>query len=230
MKRTRSMQSVLAAVVFACGMMGSMECSIDPSRPQHFPRGDFAISGSTATAGETRGPVRRASCAVVRYYVARYTRQLRRHGLEARARPTPKSRPPGTASNPNSRCCSATLLAERIREIGVPCGILRIGTVSGYDTPADAGIPSHASANGAVGRRTVVRATHTPSILLPGPHAVAICVTMSSGAASGAGDMPCADDAIVDARAATVIHLSIVVLPWLYRLIRPAHTKGGAPA
>ncbi|HYI96435.1 MAG TPA: hypothetical protein VEX68_23020 [Bryobacteraceae bacterium] len=73
MKRTRSMQSVLAAVVFACGMMGSMECSIDPSRPQHFPRGDFAISVSTATAGETRGPVRRASCAVVRYYVARYT-------------------------------------------------------------------------------------------------------------------------------------------------------------
>ena len=33
----------------------------------------FVISASTAAAGETRGAVRRASCTLVRYYVARYT-------------------------------------------------------------------------------------------------------------------------------------------------------------
>jgi len=73
MKQTRAMQAVLVAVVFACGMMGSMEWSIDADSPQPFPRGDFTISVSAATAGEIRGPVRRASCAVVRHYVAKCT-------------------------------------------------------------------------------------------------------------------------------------------------------------
>ena len=62
--------------------------------------------------------------------------------------------------------------------------------------------------------RTVVRATHTPSILvLPGPQPTAICVTMSSGRASGAGVMACADVATVKAKPATAINLSIVLLP-----------------
>ena len=73
MEQTRTMQAALATVVLACGTMGSIEWSGDTGSPQQLRRGDFAISVSTATAGETRGPVRRASCAVVRYYVARYT-------------------------------------------------------------------------------------------------------------------------------------------------------------
>jgi hypothetical protein len=72
-KRTRTMQAILAAAVFACGMMGSIEWPIDAGLLPHFSRGDFAISVSTATADEAHGAVRRASCAVVRYYVARYT-------------------------------------------------------------------------------------------------------------------------------------------------------------
>jgi hypothetical protein len=61
--------------------------------------------------------------------------------------------------------------------------------------------------------RMVVRATHTPSTLvLPGPHPTATCVTMSSGGASGAGVMPCAEVAIVRAKPAIAINLSIVVL------------------
>jgi hypothetical protein len=79
--------------------------------------------------------------------------------------------------------------------------------------------------------RTVVRATHTPSILvLPGPHPTAICVTTSFGSASGAGVMPWADVATVKAKPATAINLSIVVLPWQYQSIHPAHINRWAPA
>ena len=59
--------------------------------------------------------------------------------------------------------------------------------------------------------RMVVRATHTPSILvLPGPHPTATCVTMRSCGASGAGVMPCAEVAIVKAKPPIAINLSIV--------------------
>src|SRR6266481_921485 len=65
--------------------------------------------------------------------------------------------------------------------------------------------------------RTVVRATHTPLILvLPRPHPTATCVTISSGGASGAGVMPCAEVAIVKAKPAIAINLSIVLLPALF--------------
>ena len=73
MKQTSLRHAVLAAVVLACGTMGSIEWPRDAAAPQHFLRGDFTISVSAATATETGGPVRRASCALVRYYVARYT-------------------------------------------------------------------------------------------------------------------------------------------------------------
>jgi hypothetical protein len=73
MKQTRTRQAILAAAVLAFGAMGSIEWSSDTGAPQHFLRGDFAISVSAAAADETNGPARRASCALVRYYVARYT-------------------------------------------------------------------------------------------------------------------------------------------------------------
>jgi len=73
MKQTRIRQAILAAVVCACGTMGSIEWSSDTGSPQQLLRGDFTVSASTAAASEVRGPVRRASCALVRYYIARYT-------------------------------------------------------------------------------------------------------------------------------------------------------------
>ena len=73
MKQTRTRQAILAVAVLACGTMGSIEWSSDTDPPQHLLRGDFTISVSTAAASEARGPVRRASCTLVRYYVARYT-------------------------------------------------------------------------------------------------------------------------------------------------------------
>jgi hypothetical protein len=70
LKRTRTVQAALALAVFACGMAGSISVE---SRPQHLLDGDFVVSVSSAAAREARGPVRQASCIVVRYYVARYT-------------------------------------------------------------------------------------------------------------------------------------------------------------
>jgi hypothetical protein len=73
MKQIRTTQTLLAVVVLACGTMGSIEWSGDAGPPQDLLRGDFKISVSSAAAAETRGPGRRASCALVRFYVARYT-------------------------------------------------------------------------------------------------------------------------------------------------------------
>jgi hypothetical protein len=72
MKQTRTKQAILAAAVLAGGTMGSIEWSSDTGPPQQLLQGDFAVSVSSAAA-ETRGPARRASCTLVRYYVARYT-------------------------------------------------------------------------------------------------------------------------------------------------------------
>lgn len=73
MKQTRTMRTVLAVAVLACGMMGSIEWSSDAGPPQQRLHGDFTVSVSSAAADEARGPLRRASCTLVRYYVARYT-------------------------------------------------------------------------------------------------------------------------------------------------------------
>jgi hypothetical protein len=73
MKQTRTMQAVLVVAVLACGTMGSIEWSSNTGPPQQLLQGDFTVSVSSAAAGEARGPVRRASCALIRYFVARYT-------------------------------------------------------------------------------------------------------------------------------------------------------------
>jgi hypothetical protein len=72
MKQTRTKQAILAAAVLAGGTMGSIEWSSDTGPPQQLLQGDFTVSVSSAAA-ETGGPARRASCTLVRYYVARYT-------------------------------------------------------------------------------------------------------------------------------------------------------------
>ncbi len=73
MKQIRTMQAVLAAVALSCGTLGSIELTGDPDHSQQLLRGDFTILVSSAAASESRGLGRRASCALVRYYVARYT-------------------------------------------------------------------------------------------------------------------------------------------------------------
>ena len=71
MKQTRTKQAILVAAVLAGGMMGSIEWSSDTGPPQQLLHGDFTVSVSSAAA-ETRGPARRASCTLLRYYAARY--------------------------------------------------------------------------------------------------------------------------------------------------------------
>ena len=72
MKQTRTKQAILAAAVLAGGTMGSIEWSSDTGPPQQLLEGDFTVSVSSAAA-ETGGPARRASCTLVRYYVAMYS-------------------------------------------------------------------------------------------------------------------------------------------------------------
>jgi hypothetical protein len=73
MKQVGWKRVLLAAAVFACGSLGSVEWSRDNAPSAGFISADVVISASTAGAGEASRAVRRASCAVVRYYVARYT-------------------------------------------------------------------------------------------------------------------------------------------------------------
>jgi hypothetical protein len=73
MKHTRTWRTVFFAAVLACGTMGSIEWSSDAGPPLQLLRGDFTVSVSSAAASEVRGSARRASCTLVRYYVARYT-------------------------------------------------------------------------------------------------------------------------------------------------------------
>ena len=73
MKQVGWKRVLLAAAVFACGSLGSVEWSRDYAPSAGFISADVVISASTAGAGEASRTVRRASCALVRYYVARYS-------------------------------------------------------------------------------------------------------------------------------------------------------------
>jgi len=63
---------VLAAAAFTFGILGAIERSESADPLAGFISGDFPITTSTANAVEARGMVRRASCPVVRLYVAKY--------------------------------------------------------------------------------------------------------------------------------------------------------------
>lgn len=73
MSQPRTVQAILAVAVLLCGTMGSVEWSSDAGPERALLHGDFTVSVSSAAAGDARAPARRASCAVVRFYVARYT-------------------------------------------------------------------------------------------------------------------------------------------------------------
>ena len=72
MRRSKVTHVVLAAAVLAGGLIGSIEWRSDDQPPLHLMRGGFTLSAA-AVASETVGPIRRAPCTLVRYYVARYT-------------------------------------------------------------------------------------------------------------------------------------------------------------
>jgi hypothetical protein len=73
MKRIRAERVFLAAAVFACGELGSVEWSKSDGASPSLIREGVVISVSTARAGEASRPVGRASCSLVRYYVAKYS-------------------------------------------------------------------------------------------------------------------------------------------------------------
>ena len=73
MNPARARRIFLAAAVFACGELGSVEWSKGDGLLPSPIRNGVVISISTARAGEGGGLVRRASCSLVRYYVARYS-------------------------------------------------------------------------------------------------------------------------------------------------------------
>ena len=62
----------LTAAAFTFGILGTVEWSESADPLAGFTSGDFPITTSTANAVEARGMVRRASCPVVRLYVAKY--------------------------------------------------------------------------------------------------------------------------------------------------------------
>ena len=73
MKQIRTRRAVLAAAVLAYGTMGSIEWSSDTGPPQQLLPWRFHNFSILRRRREARGAVRRASCTLVRYYVARYT-------------------------------------------------------------------------------------------------------------------------------------------------------------
>jgi hypothetical protein len=73
MKKIGWKRALLVAAVFACGSFGSAEWSKDNGPTPGFVSADVVIFVSTAGASEASRTLRRASCALVRYYVARYS-------------------------------------------------------------------------------------------------------------------------------------------------------------
>jgi hypothetical protein len=73
MKQIGWKRALLAAAVFVWGSFGSADWSKDSGPAPGFVSAYVVIFVSTAGAGEASRTIRRASCALVRYYVARYT-------------------------------------------------------------------------------------------------------------------------------------------------------------
>jgi hypothetical protein len=73
MKEFRAKKAALAAAVFGFGTMGTIELPKDGGISHRLIHTGVTISLSTAAANEGGGPIRRASCTLIRYYVARYS-------------------------------------------------------------------------------------------------------------------------------------------------------------
>jgi hypothetical protein len=73
MKETGTQNALFAVGVFMCGIMGSMELPKDHGRSRGLMNGGVTIAIPTAAARQADEPVRRSSCALIRYYVAKYS-------------------------------------------------------------------------------------------------------------------------------------------------------------
>jgi hypothetical protein len=73
MKETGTKNGLLAAGVFVCGTMGSIELPKDHGLSHGLMNGGVTISIPSAAARQADEPVRRSSCSLIRYYVAKYS-------------------------------------------------------------------------------------------------------------------------------------------------------------
>ena len=73
MKETGTKNTLLAAGVFVCGTMGSIELPKGHDLSHRFMNEGVTISIPTAAARQADEPIRRSSCALIRYYVAKYS-------------------------------------------------------------------------------------------------------------------------------------------------------------
>ena len=73
MKETGTKNTLLAAGVFVCGTMGSIELPKDHGLSYRIMNSAGTISIPAAAARQADEPVRRSCCAVIRYYVAKYS-------------------------------------------------------------------------------------------------------------------------------------------------------------
>lgn len=73
MKLFSAQKAFLTAVVFTFGMLGSVEWSKSDDPSEKLIKGDFTLATSIVSAAETGTLARRASCTLVRFYVARYS-------------------------------------------------------------------------------------------------------------------------------------------------------------
>ena len=73
MKETGIRNALLAAGVFVYGTTGSIELPKDHGLSHGIMNGAVTISIPTAAARQAEEPIRRSSCAVIRYYVAKYS-------------------------------------------------------------------------------------------------------------------------------------------------------------
>lgn len=73
MKETRTKNALLAAGVFVCGTMASIELPKDHGLSHRTMNRAVVISIPTAAARQADEPICRSSCAVIRYCVARYS-------------------------------------------------------------------------------------------------------------------------------------------------------------
>ena len=72
MKETGTKNTLLVAGVFVCGTMGSIELPKGHGLSHRFMNEGVTISMPTAAARQAE-PIRRSSCALIRYYVAKYS-------------------------------------------------------------------------------------------------------------------------------------------------------------
>ena len=73
MKEAGTKNALLAAGVFVCGTMGSIELPKDHGLSHRLMNAGVTISIPTAAARQADESIRRSSCALIRYYVEKYS-------------------------------------------------------------------------------------------------------------------------------------------------------------